>query len=230
VETTLLEAYNMITKLLDACIPVALIFLDLAKLFDKVPHRRFHIKVLSASLKQTTANRLICCLTNYMQRVILFGSIGQKIYPKLCTVISHVPKGRVFDRTLFRIYINYIVTGFSNNIILFADDFKFFGLADSLSLQADLNHIQKRAERWLPSFNISKCSVLHFGPKNENTVYSMWNPDKLTKIDLQTHNEERALGVLAPNQLKFHFQARNVVSKSNARHGLLKRSISNRSP
>ena len=108
--------------------------------------------------------------------------------------------------------------------------FKLFGLADSLSLQADLNHIQKWAERWLLSFNISKCSVLHFGPKNENTVYSMWNPDKLTKIDLQTHNEERALGVLAPNQLKFHFQARNVVSKSNARLGLLKRSISNRSP
>ena len=58
----------------------------------------------------------------------------------------------------------------------------------------------------------------------------MWDPEKQTRIDLQTHNEERDLGVLVDNQLKFHSHIRNVVSKSNAGLGLLKRSIASRSP
>ena len=58
----------------------------------------------------------------------------------------------------------------------------------------------------------------------------MWDPEKQTRIDLQTHSEERDLGVLVDNQLKFHSHMRNVVSKSNTGLGLLKRSIANRSP
>ena len=58
----------------------------------------------------------------------------------------------------------------------------------------------------------------------------MWDPDKQTQIELQTHNKERDLGVHVDNQLKFHSHTRNMVSKSNAGHGLLKRSVTSRSP
>ncbi|XP_065565582.1 uncharacterized protein LOC136030465 [Artemia franciscana] len=56
VETNLLETYNIITNLLDTGIPVDLILLDLAKAFDKVPHRRLCIKLLSADLNQMMVN------------------------------------------------------------------------------------------------------------------------------------------------------------------------------
>ena len=181
VETNLLETYNIITKLLDAGIPVYLILLDLAKAFDKVPHRRLCIKLLSAGLNQMTIDWLMCFLTKRTQRVRLFGSGGQKIYSKPCDIISGVPQGTVLGPTLFLIYINDLVTRVSNNITLFADDSKLFGPAHSASLQADLNHINEWAEEWLLSFNISKCCVLHFGPKNENAVYSMWDPEKQNK-------------------------------------------------
>ena len=65
---------------------------------------------------------------------------------------------------------------------------------------------------------------------SENAVYSMWDPDKRNRIDLQTHSEERDLGVFVDNQLKFHSHIRNVVCKSNTGLGLLKRSITSRSP
>ncbi|XP_065580121.1 uncharacterized protein LOC136039985 [Artemia franciscana] len=230
VETNLLETYNIITKLLDPDIPFDLILLDLAKAFDNVSHRRLLIELLSAGLNQMTVGWLICFLTKRTQRVRRFGSGGQKIYSKPCDIISGVLQGTVLGPTLFLIYINDLATRVSNNITLFADDSKLFGRAHSASLQADLDHINEWAEEWLLSFNISKCCVLHFGSKNENTVYSMWDPEKRTRIDLQTHNEERDLGVLADNQVKFHSHIRNVVSKSNTGLGLLKRSITSRSP
>ena len=59
VETNLLETCNIITELLDAGIPVDLILLDLAKAFDKVPHRRLCIKLLSAGLNQMTVSWLM---------------------------------------------------------------------------------------------------------------------------------------------------------------------------
>ena len=157
VETNLLETYNIITKLLDAGIPVDLILLDLAKAFDKVPHRRLCTKLLSAGLNQMMVDWLMCFLTKCTQRVRLFGSGGQKIYSKPCNIISGVPQGTVFGPTLFLIHINDLVTRVSNNITLFADDSKLFGPAHSASIQANLDHINKWAEEWLLSFNISKC-------------------------------------------------------------------------
>ena len=222
--------YHIITKLLDTGIPVDLILLDLAKAFDKVPHRRLCIKLLSAGLNQMMVNWLMCFPTKCTQRVKLFGSDGHKIYFKPCNIISNVPQGTVLGPTLFLIYINDLGTRVSNNITLFADDSKLFGPAHSASIQANLDHINKWAEEWLLSFNISKCCILRFRPKNENIVYSMWDPEKQTRIDLQTHNEERDLGVLVDNQLKFHSHIRNMVSKSNTGLGLLKRSITSRSP
>ncbi|XP_065580175.1 uncharacterized protein LOC136040037 [Artemia franciscana] len=186
-ETNLLESYN-ITKPLDAGILVDLILLDLAKAFDRVPRRRLRTKLLSVGLNQTTVNWLLCFLTKRTQRVRLFGSDGQKIYSKPLDIISGVLQGTVLGPTLFLIYINDLVTRVSNNITLFADDSKLFGSAHSASLQADLDHINEWAEEWLLSFNISKCCVLHFGPKSKNVVYSMWDLDKRTRIDLQIHN------------------------------------------
>ena len=68
VETNLLETYNIIIKLLGAGLPVDLILLDLAKAFDKVPHRRLCIKLLSAGLNQMTVDWLMCFLTKRTQK------------------------------------------------------------------------------------------------------------------------------------------------------------------
>ena len=119
VETNLLETYNIITKLLNTGIPVDSILLDLAKAFDKVPHRRLCIKHLSAGLNQMMVNWLMCFLTKHTQKVRLFRSGGQKIYSKPCNIISGVPQGIVLGLTLFVIYINDLVTRVSKNIILY---------------------------------------------------------------------------------------------------------------
>jgi len=76
VKTNLLETYNIITKLLDDGIPVDLILIDLAKAFDRVPHRRLRTKILSVGQNQTKVNWLMCFLTKRTQRVRLFGSGG----------------------------------------------------------------------------------------------------------------------------------------------------------
>ena len=51
---------------------------------------------------------------------------------------------------------------------------------------------------WQMPFNISKCKCLHMGRSNSNHVYSM------SGRDIEQTVEERDLGVLIDNQLKFH--------------------------
>jgi hypothetical protein len=57
----------------------------------------------------------------------------------------------------------------------------------------------------------------------------MSNPNSLADLVLKTSPEERDLGGLIDEQLKFHGHWQQVVSKVNLSLGLLKRTITSRS-
>jgi len=79
-------------------------------------------------------------------------------------------------------------------ILKFADDSKIFGKAitpaDRLQLQLDLDALRKWAEDWQMKFDISKCKVMHTGPRNTNCSYFM-NGQLLNTV-----TEHKDLGVI----------------------------------
>ena len=86
------------------------------------------------------------------------------------------PQGSVIAALLFVIYINDLPKELTNVSKLYADDTKILTQVSSnlcaAKLQADLDNAFKWTQKWLLSFNISKCIVMHYG--NNNNKSNKW--------------------------------------------------------
>ena len=163
------------------------------------------------------------------QKVWLFITDGEKIYSTPCQVLSGVPQGTVLGPTLFLIYINDLVAETKNHLTLYADDSSYLVPRENISLQANFNQIQAWEDKWLLSFNISKCITLHFSRGNPQHQYTMYDGKTSSTVLIPTFSSGRDLGVLLDNSLKFHKHTAQAVSKANANLGLLKRTVSSQS-
>ena len=67
--------------------------------------------------------------------------------------------------TFHYLYINYLDSGVSSNISIFADDTKIGSQISSdreaMVLQGELNRMHEWTVEWQMDFNINKCSTLH---------------------------------------------------------------------
>ena len=77
---------------------------------------------------------------------------------------------------------------------------------------------------WQMPFNILKCKSLHMGRSNPNHVYSMGG------CAIEQTVEERDLGVLIDNHLKFHDDSSMAVGKARRLLGLISKSFINLTP
>jgi len=136
------------------------VFLDLAKAFDKVPHKRLMEKVANHGIGRKLYKLIKGRLGSRKQRVCIkaFVSSWQ-------AVLSRVPQGSVLGPVLFSIYTNDLDEDIRNFILKFADDTKVFGKVmddkDKCKLQEDLNKLVSWAQRWKMEFNVTKCKVMH---------------------------------------------------------------------
>ena len=73
-------------------------------------------------------------------------------------------------------------------------------------------------------FNISKCKSLYIGRTNPKHVYSM------AGCSIEQTVEERDLGMLINDQLKFHDHVSMVIGKARRLLGLINKSFINSSP
>ena len=109
---------------------------------------------------------------------------------------------------------------------LFADDCKVYGVVDlstnTSTIQSDLNALSAWSENWQLPFNVTKCKTVHFGFRNPNIKYS------LDKHTLEEVHEEKDLGIIIDDTLKFHQQTACAVKKANQLLGVVKRSINTR--
>ena len=117
--TNLLDFFETITKDLDEVGSVDLIYLDFAKAFDTVPHKRLLKKVEAHGIIGNVSSWIAKWLSNRRQRVVIEGN-----YSGWCNVSSGVPQGSVLGPTLFILYINDIDEGIVSKINKFADDCK----------------------------------------------------------------------------------------------------------
>ena len=68
----------------------------------------------------------------------------------------------------------------------------------------------------------NKCSVIHLGQNNACAGYSLFNKP------LKVSENERDLGIIVDNKLKFSEQCNSAVNKANATLGIIKRNIVSR--
>ena len=94
-----------------------IIFLDLLKAFDSVPHERLLTKIHAYGIQGPLLSWLRSFLTNRSQRVVLRGHYSSWIF-----VLSGVPQGTVLESILFLIYIYDISSKITSNTKLFVDD------------------------------------------------------------------------------------------------------------
>ena len=216
--TNLLTFLDKVSGCLDSGENIDVVFLDFAKAFDKVPHKRLEKKLKSHGITGKLLKWITEWLHNRKQRVCVNGSkSGWQL------VLSGVPQGSVLGPILFLIYINDLDCGISNWILKFADDTKIFGITNDiyqqLKLQEDLNTLFQWSSEWQMLFNIDKCKVMHLGRHNALQKYTLNNQA------LATVSHEKDLGVVISEDLKASQQCSQAYSKASKMLGLLNRTI-----
>ena len=115
--TQLMEVIDIWNNIYDQGIPWDTIYMDFAKAFDKVPHKRLINKIKGIWIQGTVLTWIIIFFNKRQQRVILNNDMSD-----WADVISGIPQGSVLGPILFIIFINDLPKEVKSYIIIFAGD------------------------------------------------------------------------------------------------------------
>ncbi len=198
------------------------IYLDFAKAFDTVPHRRLLGKLEAYGIEGDTLKWIKEFLYDRTQQVSVNGSESSS-----APVLSGIPQGTVLGPILFVIYINDLLDNINSNGLMFADDTKIFrrisSRDDSIELQSDITKLEKWSDLWLLRFNSDKCHVLTLGNfENIPHAHRYMIGDK----ELEHVGDEKDLGVTISAELTFDEHIGRKIRVANAIAGQIRRSFS----
>ena len=208
--TNLVLFQDKLTKIMDQGKSADIFYLDFAKAFDKVPHKRLVQKLRNKGIGGNILRWIENWLTSRTQAV----KVGRETSSD-CTVESGVPQGSVLGPPLFVVFIDDIddYTPLIELLIKFADDTKGLkeieSMADRNKLQATLDNLTKWAQDWGMSFNIPKCKIMHIGRNNPRYEYTM-SGKLLAKVE-----EEKDIGVTVHSSLKPSRHCQKIAATSN---------------
>ena len=214
--SNLLETLDLISQAIEQGYPIDIIFLDFAKAFDTVAHKRPGLRLFSYGFLNKLLNWIKAFISNRLQRVVLGDNISEWI-----RVLSGVPQGSVLGALLFTIFINDLILNLpvSCNCKLYADDTKLLSIIkcknDCENLQIAIDKLVDWSKKWLLKFNIEKCKVMHIGNNNSDFKYLM--ESKM----LATTEIEKDLGVYLSKDLKWDFHINYMINKANRVLGMI---------
>ena len=182
-------------------------------------HERLLIKLAAYGITGNVLSWIRGFLANRHQKVRVGSEHSQSE-----RVLSGIPQGSILGPVLFTIFINDLPDCVESTCKVFADDTKVYNDPDNKDiLQKDLCHLQAWSQEWKLLFNVQKCKVVHVGKKNPMTEYCMGtdaNAEPITVCE-----EEKDLGVVFDNSLKFDVHIYRSVSKANQMIDLIKRTF-----
>ena len=219
----LLKMVDDWTSLLEQGGQIDVVYTDLEKAFDKVPHDYLIRKLKAYNLEDKVVGWIRSFLTDRRQRVVVNGAGSE-----WSGVASGVPQGSVLGPLMFIIYINDLVDycGQNASILKFADDCKIYkhisNIQDSKDLQMNLSKIVEWFNKNLMKLNVAKCKYVAYGRKIiKKNCYEI--------NDETVDNEEKYkdLGVLFDEQLKFDSHIHDKINRANSMLGMIKRNFKN---
>ena len=192
--TNLLEASKDWVGWLDKGDAVDVIFLDMTRAFDVMPHDKLINKLVQLNVNPLVINWIAGYLTSRSQ-VVRVGDV----YSDEACVTSGVPQGSIIGPTLFKIFVSDVHLNLRSGNKLLADDIKVYNTAANSSvLQADLNILARWSVSNGVAFNPTKCVVLrmHRSFKHSVKVDYTLNDTVLSNVE-----SARDLGVIHDAQL-----------------------------
>jgi hypothetical protein len=225
--TNLLETLNKITDSLNKKQMIIMFLLDLAKAFDSVPHNKLIDKLKAQGIDGKLLKWISNFLTGRKQRVVMGEVVTEWV-----EVLSGVPQGSVLGPLLFTIFINDMPDGLVNVCKMFADDSKLLGTiqsgADISVIQSDLDKLSDWASSSGMTFNVKKCKIMKIGKcpdiVTEQVSFTMRDNLGVRRV-LEEVAEERDLGVVWQNNLKWSEHINRACAAAYAKLGMLRRTF-----
>ena len=217
-----LDFFDFITSSVDKGLSIIVVYLDMNKAFDRVPHHRLLMKLRSIGM----GGNLIRWFSSFLSKRMLVVKIGND-YSSPRDITSGVIQGSVLGPILFLVYINDIFDIFSfGKPFMFADDIKIVYAFRPNDLQNTIIQIQKE----LNSLdNWSTLWQIKFSPdKSGITAYKCTPPaDALTlkgKV-ISIQNTVRDLGLRYSGNYNFSHQVSHQLAKCRQLLGIIYRVI-----
>jgi hypothetical protein len=215
--TNLVTFVEDLSEAVDARLEVDVIYTDLSKAFDRVPHNLLFKKLYNFGIIGNILNFFKSYLENRKFYVVING-FNSEVY----SISSGVPQGSIFGPVLFNIFINDVIEDllFSTPYI-YADDLKISKIirseVDVRLLQLDLNNLMSWCEKNGMELNVKKCFHIKFSRK-QNTLRSKYTiggtvVDEVTSI--------RDLGVILDKKLTFQEHIEHIMKKASKMLGFV---------
>ena len=211
--TQLIEVYHMLCSLIDNEKEVRVIFLDIAKEFDRVWHKGILHKLQKAGIDGNLLLWFESYLSDRRQRVVINGQTSE-----WGDVSAGVPQGAVLGPLSFLIYINDLSSEVTHcNIRFFAEDTCLFIEVDNreesvAKINADLEQINKWSKKWLVTFLPSKTKSLIVSNKSDREL----NPPVIfDNTAVSEVNHHTYLGITVSFNLRWNTHVDELCTKAN---------------